>query len=336
MPVNAPGTPIQPPQPVTPGLFEQLAEGLLLFLTNYWLYLVVAGMLGVIGYMAYAMWKWRKEDKETEFEKRYRESEKMCSFQANPKRKQTNRMLTYGIVGLIATFLLIMSILISGFMGLFSGAMLFFTALLIGGFIERKLQPFTKSDRVYLRYKEDGKLRESYIGEYVGEYYGNDGYLFLLVKRGRNKLIFANKFIIKVPQRLDILFPRMKKTDDKTKAQVWETDEEYMKRLDKEKNVLKNVLQFNDDSIIINFSKSIEKFQCFWFPVFVDDKGEIIDNGLSYFRTSRDGVILDNMYEHTNLWSKSVMRSVTMNPIVPYKIRTSEDMIEKPLDENEP
>jgi hypothetical protein len=334
MPVQAPGTPVQPQQP-TPTFIEQFSEGLLVFLKNYWVYIIVALMAGALIYAVYLLWKRGREDKETEFEKLYKKSEKMCGFQANPKRKQTNRLLTYGLIGLVATFIFIMNILFFGFMGLFSGMMFFFTVLIAGGFVEWKVKPFMKSDRVYLRYKEEGKLKESFVGDYIGEYYGNDGYWYVMVKRGRNKLIFPNKFIIKVPQRLDILFPRVKVTDKASRKQRWETDAEYRTRLDNQKNVLKNVLQFNDDSVIINFAKSIERFQCFWYPVFVDDRGEIIDNGLSYFRTSRDGVILDSMYDHASEWAKAMLKAVTMNPVVPYKIRTGEDVIERPGEDTE-
>jgi hypothetical protein len=275
--------------------------------------------------MAYIIWKWNKERNDTIFERISRETEEMCLSQANPKRKQTNNLIMYGIVGITATISGIMSIIIFGFMGLFSAPLFAFTVILFGGIINRTLHPFMKSDNVYLRYRdENGIMQEKWIGNYLGEYYSSDSYLNLLIMKGRRKLIFRNKLLVRIPQNTKAFFDTVKKLED----EPTKNGDISKKELEQSRSFIKDILQFNENSIIINYAKSLEKFQYFFFPVFVDDRGEIINNGLRYYQSVKDKAMLEVLYEQTDEYAKAQVRSIRINPNVQYKQATGDEVIE--------
>jgi hypothetical protein len=322
-------TQIQPPPTQNPPITEQLGTGLTMFLKNYWGYVLLFAVLLVAGYMAYIIWKWDKERKETVFEKISRDTEQMCNSQASPKRKESNKIIMFGLIGLITAITGIMSIIMFGFMGLFASPMFMFTIILFGGIIEKQLHPFMKSDAVYLRYRDEtGILREKWIGNYLGEYYSSDGYFNLLIYKGRRKLIFRNKMVVRVPQNTNAFFDSVEKLEeepfniDKVKKQVSVSSD-----------FIRDILQFNDNTIIINYAKSLEKFQYFYYPVFVDDKGEIINNGLRYYESVKAKAILETLYEQTDEYAKAQIKAIRINPNVQYKQATGDEVIDTTDDE---
>jgi hypothetical protein len=142
--------------------------------------------------------------------------------------------------------------------------------------------------------------------------------------KGRRKLIFRNKLLVRIPQNTKAFFDTVTKLED----EPTKNGDISKKELEQSRSFIKDILQFNENSIIINYAKSLEKFQYFFFPVFVDNRGEIINNGLRYYQSVKDKAMLEVLYEQTDEYAKAQVRSIRINPNVQYKQATGDEVIE--------
>jgi hypothetical protein len=302
-----PVQPVTPSVEPTPSIAEQLVEGFITVLKNYWALLIIVALVIGLGIAIYYWWKREQEDKQTTFEKLLEQAKNNARGQANPKRIQSNSFITYGIFGIAGAILGLLVVIFMGLIGVYFAPAVTFTMILLGGVFERIAYPFKKSDLVYMRYKKNDKIVEKYVGKYLGEFYSNDGFFYLLINRGRRRIILKEEWVVKIPQRYDLLTDMVKK------------------KIDAE--VFKNVLQFTENNIIINHAVSLEKQEAFYYPVFVSNQGEIIDNGLNYWYGDQRNAILQSNYAVLNESAKAMRQAIQMNPPVQYKQATSEDMI---------
>lgn len=305
---------IDAPPPPEPSAIEQLGAGLMSFLSQYGILILLIISIAVIFILAILLWKRDQDKEETLFEKDYKKAMKMSKMQANKKRKQKNTAIIMIISGLIAGFIGIVELVLFGFMGFFMTWLTIPSILLAGWVIDYFAHPLMKSDRVILRYKQGDKIVERFLGNYQGEFFANDGFWYVTVSKGRRKIFWRNDFILKVPQNSKVF-------------------EEYNKRHgnDKDKkipeNFLKEVLQFNEDSIIINHAKSVEMEEMFYYPVFQSSDGNIIDNGLLYYESDKRNALITALYQQTQDFSVAQSDAIKINASARYKQFVGDDYI---------
>lgn len=327
-------TPINQPPTQQPSILKSFIESGSAFLHNYWALLLFFGMVVVAIYLIYYIRKIKKESEMTAYHKIRDRLEELSLMQANRKRLINNPMLTMGATGFIAFIVWFLCIAFWNFTGLFLGAFVAFTIFIIGGGIYYVYTPFVKRDSVYLRYREEGIIREKWVGDYAGEYYSSDGYLNLLVQKGRRSVIFKNRLIIRIPQSVKSFYDieRLEKQAETDKTGV--TTKQLNEIKNKYSNFLKDLVQFNDNTIVINYAKSLDKFQFLYYPVFVDDKGQIIDKGVQYYKGLKDLTIQEALFELTDVASQASIKSILINPRVQYKQATGDEAMDDVGDED--
>ncbi len=299
--------PVNPPVTLPPSVAEQLVDGFFQVLKQYWLGLILFATLIGLGVALYYLWKRDQEDKETVFEQLLKQAKTNARSQASPKRYRTNSFLTYGIFGITGAILGLAVVIFTGLIGVYFAPIVTFTMIFVGGVVERIGYPFKQSDHILLRYKKDNRIEEVFVGKYNGHYYGNDGFLYLYIYRGRRRIILREEWVLKIPQRYDLLTGEAKGKIDK--------------------KVFANVVQFTENSIIINHAVSLEKQEAFYYPTFISTSGEIIDNGLNYFYGDQRGAILKSNYTITDEYAKTSRKIIQLAPVVQYKQATGEEAI---------
>ncbi len=321
MPVQA--IPVKPPPIAEPSFID----GLFGFVQNYWGLLLFFLGCGIALLFFYFWRKDRKDEAKTKYHKLLDKVEELCRNQANKNRLQSNPSLLDGIIGLGSVIIWFVSLLFFGIEGVFIGLMIGFTAFIGGGLLSYFINPFVKRDMVFIRYKQNNMIQEKYVGDYAGEYYGSDGYLNLFVFKGRKKIIFRNKLVIRIPQSIDAFYDLEQLEKDYVK------DKEGMKKElkkieEKYSSFIPEIIQFNERTIVINHAKSLDRFQHFYYPVFVDELGHVISKGVRYYKSIKEQVALEQLYDMTEEASKAAIRTIQINPSVQFKQATGDDAID--------
>lgn len=318
--------PVQASQVTPPVQQPTLMDALSNFLKNYWGFLLFIGILVVFAYFVY-MWRKERQRKELTVYHRIRDRiEELCRLQADRKRITTNPLIFFGISGVIAVVIWMVNIIIFQFTGLFTGGLFAFTSMLVMGVAYYLFTPFSKRDMVFLRFRQEGKVSEKYLGDYGGEYYDSTGYLNLLVYKGRKNLVFRNKYVIRIPQSAGSFYDleQLEKTS--------KDDKEYQDRLrniySEHSNFINDLVQFNEKTIIINYAKSLDKFKFLYYPVFVDEFGLVINKGVKYYKSIKEQTALEQLYDLTDESSKAQIKAIQINPRVQYKQATGDEVID--------
>lgn len=320
--------PVQAQQVIPPQQTQQagLIDSLLSFVKNYWGFLLFIGILIVFVYFVY-MWRRERQKKELTVYHRIRDKiEELCRIQADRKRIISNPTMFLGISGIISVIIWMVNIIIFKMTGFFTGGLFAFTSMLVMGVVYSLFSPFTKRDMVFLRYRQEGRTVEKYVGDYAGEYYDSTGYLNLLVYKGRKNLFFRNKYVIRIPQSVNSFYDleQLEKTS--------KSDKEYADKLKKiyseHSDFINDLVQFNDRTIVINYAKSLDKFKFIYYPVFVDDFGLVINKGVNYYKGIKEQTALEQLYDLTDESSKAQIKAIQINPRVQYKQATGDEVID--------
>lgn len=301
--------------PQQPDFFTEVIGGLATFIETYWYLILIPFMLVVILGMAFYIWKKGEEKQKTLFELDYEKAVDMAKQNANKKRLVHYSTISYAITGVIAGFLGITTIIVFGFMGFFMSWLLVPSVLLVGFLIDRFFKPFKRGDKIVIRFLEGDKWTERELGTYSGEFYGNDGYFYLYYSTGRKKLLFKHKYIIKIPQNWRFFVEPVVQEEKNDKGEVIKRTNVYNVELSEEaKHFIKRVLEFNENHIKINFTKNAEKEECFYYPVFHDVKGNIIDYGLKYYESDKRNALIGALYNQTSDFSEAMKDGIKINP----------------------
>lgn len=314
---------------VTPPVQEpSLMDSVSSFLQNYWGFLLFLLAVAVAIYFFYYWRKERKKDEKTVYHHLHDKIEELCKMQVDKRRLQSNPMLFLGISGILGVITWVGCMILMGMTGLFVGLLLGSTVLVISGVIYYVFSPFVKRDMVFLRYSQNKVIHEKYLGDYAGEHYGSDAYLNILVYRGRKKVVFRDKIIIRIPQSIEAFYDLEKLQKD------YESDEAgYNKALkkitEKYSEFINELVQFNDKTIVVNHAKSLDKYRFFYYPVFVDDMNHVISKGVRYYKSLKEQTALEQLYDLTDESSKAQIKAIQINPRVQFKQATGEDVIDE-------
>jgi len=321
MPVQA--IPVQPPPVAEPSIIE----GIFAFVQNYFGFLLFLLACGIALLFFYFWRKDRKSEEKTKYHKLHDKLEELCRKQANTNRLQSNQSLTIGIVGLSAVLVWFISLFVFGATGMIVGLILGFTVFIFGGVISYFLNPFVRRDMVFIRYKQNNVVQEKFVGNYAGECFGSDSFLNILVYRGRKKLIFRDKLIIRIPQSIGAFYDleNLEKSYANDKVGL---EKELKKIEDKYSAFIPELVQFNERTIVINHAKSLDRFRYFYYPVFVDELGHIISKGVRYYKSIKEQVALEQLYDMTEEASKAAIRTIQINPRVQFKQATGDEAID--------
>jgi hypothetical protein len=314
--------PVQPSTP-EPALVDQVT----LFVQNYWGFILFILGLGVAVLFFYFWRRDRKEDSKTKYHLLHDKFEELCKKQADRGRLRPNPSLAVGLIGLSAVTSWFLCLFIFKETGMIVGLFLGFTVLILGGVINYFLNPFVQRDMVFIRFKQGEVIREKFIGYYAGEYVSSDSYLNLLLYRGRKKIIFRDKVVLRIPQSIDAFYDL-----EHLEKQYGDDEEGYEKAMkeiiDKYSKFIPEIVQFNDRTIVINHTKSLDRFRHFYYPVFVDELGHVVSKGVRYFKSIKEQAALEQLYDMTEESSKAQIRAIQINPRVQYKQATGEDAID--------
>lgn len=318
--------PVQASQVTPPIQQPSLIDSLSNFLKNYWGFLLFIGILVVFAYFVY-MWRKERQKKELTAYHHIRDKiEGLCRLQADRKRITSNPAMFLGVSGILAIIIWMANIILLQMTGFFTGGLFAFTSLLVMGAVYYLFTPFSKRDMVFLRFRQEGRVIEKYVGDYAGEYYDSTGYLNLLVYKGRRNLVFRNKYVIRIPQSAGSFYDleQLEKTST--------SDKEYYDKLKKihaeHSDFINDLVQFNDRTIVINYAKSLDKFKFLYYPVFVDEFGLVINKGVRYYKSIKEQTALEQLYDLTDESSKAQIKAIQINPRVQYKQATGDEVID--------
>lgn len=315
--------PVTPPPQPEPRFIDALTN----FISNYWavLALIVVGFVLII-----VIYVWRSEKKKKEktvYHKIWDNIHDLCKMQANRARLQGNPMIMFAIAGISAVITWVTSMIFLSYAGIFIGLLLGFTEFLVAGIIYAMFSPFMKRDMVFVRYVDSGKVFEKYVGDYAGEHYGSDSYLNLLVYKGRKNVFWKNKYIIRIPQSTSAFYDL-----EKLRKDFVDNEEGYKKAMkeieDKYSSFISEIVQFNERTIVINNAKSLDKFRFMYYPVFVDEMNHVINRGVRYYKSLKEQVALEQLYDLTDESSKAQIKAIQINPRVQYKQATGDEVID--------
>ena len=291
-------------QPTTPEpTFSETATA---FLNDYGLILVI-GFLGIIiiGLVIYIIKKF-KDFRKSEFLKDYERTIKLAKEQADKKRIQRWSIVTYVIGLFISGFVGIGLIALQGLLGLFMALVTVPTILAFTVIIEVLFKPFTKGDKVIIRfYNHEGVYEEKILGQYRGSVYSNDGSYYIAIQNKRKFVILPNIICVRIPRN---------------------PSEKY----ERSKIDYSNVLSFTEHAIYINFVASLEQNRenHFYDCVFIDKTGRLIDNRIQYFDVDKSRALTQELFNVTEDFGKTLKNSIIMNSEVQFRRNIDSEVID--------
>ncbi len=310
-----------------PTFWEGVQNELLPLIFANWYFFVIPLLILVIGFLIYKILKKLEEGKKSIFEKDYERAVLMAKSQYDRKRKTRHTTVTLIIGCLLAGFVSLFLIAFMGLMGFLTTLIVFPGIIGLAYGFDLLVSPFMKSDKVYIRFKENDKTTSRFVGNYLGSFYGNDGFYYLFLKSSVfSGFLKKEKFIVKIPQNYKFFV----KFDDEKNDKNETVKTENADSVEFSKKFVNEIINFNDDSININFCKSFEKEEFFYYPVFHNFENNVLDFGLKYFQSDLRNGILGELYSLSQNFSDVSENQVKLNPYGQLKNFMGEDFIQKP------
>lgn len=298
----------EPTAPEAPKVFSPLS-GMVDFLATYWLPLACIG-IGAVALIF--IWRWLKHQKEKSniFLFDYNRTKKLCRHQSNRKRIKERSLwlfpLTIGIF--LSTLLLVVAIATDDVPSFLLGMYVFPFFLVVSIVL--------KFGRILAHYDVmmvAGKFGSKIVGMYLGECITSDGNRNYLCWNSRKFFFWKNDFIIKV---------------NLNKTWKVETYDHTTKMRGFVEFQLPTDLLIEGENHIIIKGEGLDVAGYYYYPVLVDEVGNIVNMDLVAFGRSRDVAIIDTLYQQTEDFVKVQRQAINLNPNVRYITKTKGDSVE--------
>lgn len=303
--------------------FEQLINWMF---TNWWLILLFLVFIGAMGIFVWFAFKYyREQDLRKDIHKRAFETTLMLArSQADPSRIRPNHLIL-AIVIVIPYVLIELVTLLSDtplILTWFWALVMLPFFLFIGWFLNW-LGIFARPDKIYVY---DGKNPPKYVGNYAGDYKGEDGYHNIALWTKRKLLLWKMYRIVKSNIN-PIHTVYITKTQKGNPKKVVEKTEFKMAH--------DLIIQLKGAMLIkaVGLDKLPNGY--FEYPVLQDAEGNIVDNRFLHADSMKSGILTQSLIDQSVDFSNALRESININPSARYIIRTGTESVERPVDEQE-
>ena len=283
-------------------------QGIVDFLSAWWLPLLIVAMVFVVGMWLFKWWSAVRE-RDNIFLRDFNRTVSLCYMGSNRKRIKQRAFWIYSLVlSIFASVLLFVIALVIDDVPSFQLAIGIFMAGLVASLVLKFAGFFAQHDIVLVL----GKFGTKIIGMYLGECVTSDGYKNYLLWNARKFIFWKNKFILKVNM------------NDTVKIET--VNKDTRKREVIEHKLPKDLILDGDDVIAIK-GEGVDKAGYYYYPLIIDEKGNIVNMDLIAYSRAKDVAMMDTMYQQTEDFSKVQRQAINMNPNVRYIMRTKGDSI---------
>lgn len=291
----------------TSGGITSPLQGVVDFIGTYWMLLLVIAILFVVLMFILKWWKTQKE-RDNIFLRDYNRVVKLCKMQKNRKRVRERPFWFYVmVVTIFASVLFFVIALVLDDVPAFMLAI----GIFIFGFavsIVLKLAKFFSQHDIILII---GKFGSKIVGSYDGECVTSDGYKNFLVFAGRKFLFWKRHFIIKVNLNESI---KVETKDKNNKSVIKEF-------------ILPRDLLVEGENVISIKGEGLDVAGYFYYPLLMDEKGNIVNMDLIAYARSRDVAMLDTLYQQTEDFVRVQREAINLNPNVRYIVKTKGESV---------